>query len=79
MNTVRNEPQVLHSLTPATKDLSPGTPVVQEANSLAILFICRSDKGREQGDGGGMLNTDAIVLILRAIAFEISFWKDSLF
>jgi hypothetical protein len=42
MNTVRNAPQVLHSPTPATKDLSPGTPAVQDDNSLVTLFICRS-------------------------------------
>jgi D-alanyl-D-alanine-carboxypeptidase/D-alanyl-D-alanine-endopeptidase len=45
MNTVRNEPQVLHSPTPATKDLSLGTPVVQDDNLLATPFICRSYRG----------------------------------
>jgi hypothetical protein len=39
MNPVRNAPQVLHSPTPATKDLSPGTPVVQDDKILIIKKI----------------------------------------
>jgi hypothetical protein len=42
MNIARNERQVLHSPTPATKELPLGTPVVQEDDSLATLLICRS-------------------------------------
>jgi hypothetical protein len=45
MNTARNEPQVLHSPNPATKDLSLGTPVIQDDNSLATLFIYLIQKG----------------------------------